>query len=282
MTRRPSRSRGAAKTPPGCSDMRPPIDPLAKAQGAARATDQVDRIESLTRAALYVLVLFMSDGATQTEEPAQARTERHLAMLRELAEIGMQIARAVRDEAVAGPADEDKAAPSRFGRGDPAGLFADRPRRAPDPGARGPCRRRGRQGARRAGAPAAWTPPRSPSATARKMSATSSPGRRGRRHRAPRAGRGRRAPAGRPRRTAGGGRYDDALADAPIAELVARICDDLGVTPDWRIWDDQDWAVEYLRENTPTDIGAERWRDLGPPPAALACERPDAPRSDSS
>ncbi len=35
------------------------------------------------------------------------------------------------------------------------------------------------------------------------------------------------------------GEYDEALADGPIGELVARICADLGVTPDWSLWDDQ-------------------------------------------
>ena len=77
------------------------------------------------------------------------------------------------------------------------------------------------------------------------------------------------------------GCYDDALADAPIAELVARICDDLGVTPDWRIWDDEDWAIEHLKACTPTDIGAERWIHLQPPDSGTA-ERPDAAVQDSS
>jgi hypothetical protein len=39
--------------------------------------------------------------------------------------------------------------------------------------------------------------------------------------------------------------YDDAdFADRPIGELVARICRDLGVAPDWSLWEDEDWAVE--------------------------------------
>jgi hypothetical protein len=40
--------------------------------------------------------------------------------------------------------------------------------------------------------------------------------------------------------------YDDDLgfADRPIAEQVARICRDLGVTPDWSLWADEDWAIE--------------------------------------
>ena len=39
--------------------------------------------------------------------------------------------------------------------------------------------------------------------------------------------------------------YDDAdFADRPIGELVARICRDLGVIPDWSLWQDEDWAIE--------------------------------------
>jgi hypothetical protein len=39
--------------------------------------------------------------------------------------------------------------------------------------------------------------------------------------------------------------YDDAdITDRPIGELVARICRDLGVTPDWSLWQDEDWAIE--------------------------------------
>jgi len=73
-----------------------------------------------------------------------------------------------------------------------------------------------------------------------------------------------------------GGGYDDALADGPIAELVARICFDLGLTPDWRIWDDQDWAIQYLKDHTPDDIGAERWFSEYPPGPGAA-RPPDDP-----
>ena len=69
------------------------------------------------------------------------------------------------------------------------------------------------------------------------------------------------------------GCYDDTLADAPIAELVSRICFDLGLTPDWRIWDDQDWAIQYLKDHTPDDIGAERWPET---PPAQGADPPDS------
>jgi hypothetical protein len=39
--------------------------------------------------------------------------------------------------------------------------------------------------------------------------------------------------------------YEDAdFTDRPVGELVARICRDLGVTPDWSLWQDEDWAIE--------------------------------------
>src|SRR6185369_17466517 len=54
------------------------------------------------------------------------------------------------------------------------------------------------------------------------------------------------------------GDYDDELDTAPIGDLVARICADLGVTPDWNLWMDQDWAIEYEKSLPPyNDIGAE-------------------------
>ena len=55
------------------------------------------------------------------------------------------------------------------------------------------------------------------------------------------------------------GEFDDRLADAPFPELIERICAVLGVTVDWRLWKDLDWGAEFLREHTETDIGAERW-----------------------
>jgi hypothetical protein len=36
----------------------------------------------------------------------------------------------------------------------------------------------------------------------------------------------------------------DELMDRPMVELVAMICRDLGVSPDWRAFEDDDWVVE--------------------------------------
>jgi hypothetical protein len=34
------------------------------------------------------------------------------------------------------------------------------------------------------------------------------------------------------------------FADAPISTLVSRVCQALGVEPDWTGWEDEDWAQE--------------------------------------
>ena len=53
--------------------------------------------------------------------------------------------------------------------------------------------------------------------------------------------------------------YDDAdFADRPIGDLVARICRDLGVTPDWSLWQDEDWAIEARGATAPPPGEIER------------------------
>jgi hypothetical protein len=37
---------------------------------------------------------------------------------------------------------------------------------------------------------------------------------------------------------------DTDFADRSVGELVAGICRDLGVTPDWGLWEDEDWGIE--------------------------------------
>jgi len=68
------------------------------------------------------------------------------------------------------------------------------------------------------------------------------------------------------------GDYDDAMANAPTGDLVARICADLGVIPAWSLWDDHAWAIEHLRSRDPGDIGADRWRCVEPPPTTAPPE----------
>src|SRR6185437_7233157 len=57
------------------------------------------------------------------------------------------------------------------------------------------------------------------------------------------------------------------FADRPIGELVARICRDLGIDPDWSRFEAEDWAIEEARAQTPGSPFAD------PPDAP-----PDPPR----
>ena len=211
-------------------------------------------------------------------DAAEARTARQLAMLHELAEIGMQIARAVRDEALARAALADEGSPqprSRFGGGD-LGLVYGRIAKAVRQTLALETRiaegvekarveqRRGHVAAVRAAFEERQHEIRDYVAEAIEAEAVE-----------------RQSPEREIERLLDdlderleAGDYDDALADAPIGDLVARICADLGVTPDWRLWEGEDWFLEYENSLPPyNDIGADRWRHLeaapaGPPPDA--------------
>ncbi len=61
-----------------------------------------------------------------------------------------------------------------------------------------------------------------------------------------------------------------ALADRPIGELIAGICRDLGLTPDWSLWADEDWAAQAVTAGTP----GPRPAGSGPPPGAGPAEAP--------
>jgi hypothetical protein len=216
--------------------------------------------------------LFVDTDDDSIDAPAESRAERHLRLLQELAEIGMDIARAVRAEALAAVDDDAAApAPSRFGRSDP-GLVFSRIARAvrqtlalEEQIAAGRDKAREEHARGRRNVEQLIFEQRQEDIrefVARAVEADAAE---------------RKLPDEAVERLLDDlderledGAYDDALADGPIAELVERICRDLGVVPDWRIWDDQDWAIEYLREHTPTDIGAERWTHLetAAPPTA--------------
>lgn len=258
--------------------------------------------EFLTAARSYVHVLFVDDDAAliapEPDDPegraearacaALARSERQPAMLQELAEIGMQMARAVRDEALARAeaADEDAAPParpSRFGGGD-LGLVYSRIARAVrqtlalETRVADEIEKVRAQEARAAAAALRtvmnWRQSEIRGYVAQAIKAEAVE---------------REAPE-RIERLLGelderleDGDYDDALADdAPIGELVARICADLGVTPDWSLWEDQNWAIEYELSLPPDNgIGAERWRRFAHPGGA-APDLPRPPPPDSS
>jgi hypothetical protein len=203
------------------------------------------------------------------EARAQARTERQLAMLAELAEIGMQMARAVRDEAVARAEVVDATAqPSRFGGGD-LGLIYSRiaravrqtlaleTRLAEDIEKATVERARNRLETLRRAATERQEQIRDYVAEAIEAEAAE-------RNAADRDV--ERLLDDLDERIEAGD-YDDTLDTAPIGDLVARICADLGVIPDWDLWGDQEWALDHLKAQTlAADIGADRWLHLYPPP----------------
>jgi hypothetical protein len=227
--------------------------------------------ETLTSGVFDVLVLFMAHSSASIEptpdDPescAQARTARQLATLQELAEIGMQIARAVRDEALARAeaADEDAPArPSPFGAGD-LGLIYSRVARAVRQTLALEARiaddlekAKFEQGRRRNAAIRTALDERQQEirdyvAEAIEAEAVE-----------------KTSPDREVERLLDdlderldAGDYDDALHHGPIGELVARICADLGVIPDWDLWDQHDWALDHLKAQTLAgDIGADRW-----------------------
>jgi hypothetical protein len=227
---------------------------------------------------------FIAPAPDDPEGRAEIRA-RQLAMLQELAEIGMQMARAVRDEALV-RAELDEAAPappSPFGGGD-LGLVYSRIARAVRQTLALETRvaegiEKGKIEQARSRVAAIRTALDERQHAVRDYVAD--------------AIEAEAAERGTPEKDVErllddlderleDGDYDDALADAPIGDLVARICADLGVTPDWSLWDDQAWAIEYEKSLPPFggDIGAERWRHLeaaDPSPAP-----PDDHRLDST
>ena len=214
----------------------------------------------------YVLVLFVDTEDDPIDAPAESRAERHLRLLQELADIGMDIARAVRAEAMAQEEAAERA-PSRFG-GDP-GLVYSRIARAVRQTLALEARfadevgkARFEQERRRVDTGRLIFQRRQDDVRDYVAEAIENEGAE------------RRIPDSEVERLLDDlderledGQYDDALADGPIAELVARICEDLGVSPDWRIWDDQDWAIDYIKDRMLTDIGADRWAHLDAPVA---------------
>lgn len=74
---------------------------------------------------------------------------------------------------------------------------------------------------------------------------------------------------------------DDALNgdlfSAPVSEIVADICSDLGVVPDWSLWEEADWAREEAAQDipgspyahAPEPEGEDLEFDASPPPRVL-------------
>ena len=196
----------------------------------------------LTPGAFHVPVLFMADASTAPEapDPAAARTERHLRLLQELAEIGMDLAREVGrralDQATEGPSAADLALTfSRIARA-VRQTVALEARLAED-------RRKDHAERATLGVSDRWRSARRKrqvrqivgeiieTETATDFEAD-------------------RLFEERDERLEDGDEEAD-FADRPIGELVARICRDLDITPDWSLFEDADWAIEEARARPP-------------------------------
>jgi len=49
---------------------------------------------------------------------------------------------------------------------------------------------------------------------------------------------------------------DDDFAHYPVSELIARICRDLGLTPDWSLWAREPWAIDEARRRPRSPLAA--------------------------
>ncbi len=163
-----------------------------------------------------------------TPDPAEARTERHLRVLQELAELGMTLARAVAARA-AETADADLGlAFTRIARAvrqtvaleakladDRETVRAGHARRlAQETAARGRRRKKLVKDAVERAIEAEWQGETVEALLGDLYERLVDP------------------------------RDDAGFADRPIGELVAGICKALGVTPDPSLWEDEDWAIE--------------------------------------
>jgi hypothetical protein len=175
-----------------------------------------------------------------TPAPADARTERHLRMLQELAEIGMDLARGVRAQALD---------PAAEAAGGDFGLVFSRIARA--------VRQTLALETRIAQEQAARDEQRLAEETRRNRDAVL------------RRGRARKntvheAVEQAVMAEAEGDELENLLseldeclededeldfADRPIGEQVARICRGLDIEPDWSLWKDEDWAIDEAAAN---------------------------------
>ncbi len=194
----------------------------------------------------------------ETSDPAAARTERHLRLLAELAEIGMDLAREVRRQAL----DQDGEAPPAA---DLALTFS----------------RIARAVRQTVALEAKLAEEAQAGRSERPALSVSDRWRSARRKRQVREIVGEiieaesdgdfeadRLLSERDERLDDGDEEAD-FADRPIGELVARICRDLGITPDWSLFEDEDWAIEVNRLSPePSERGrgqGEAAQDSTPP-----------------
>jgi hypothetical protein len=230
-----------------------PIDPAAE---TARNDPSPDRTQA---------------HAFWSVEAAAARTERQMRMLQELAEIGMDLARAVRTQTLA-PTPEAGAKP---GLGNPDLVFARLARAVAQTLAlqaklEADCRKLMETSAAERAAERAEAERRAVNAQNK--------------HRAWQKERVERVVEQTVRTKVQETRIPDYLrtmrmrfndfddyADSgkrSVGEIIARICRDLGLTPDWPRWAGEMWAVEEARTNAPGSPYAK------PPPAPARTARP--------
>jgi hypothetical protein len=211
--------------------------------------------------------LFVNAAAAIIEPaPDEARTQRQLAMLQELAEIGMRLARGLESEAFA-PAEEPRP-PSRFGGGD-LGLIFSRIARAVRQTLALEARLAGEIETARVEHVRAATDARRRQVRGYVVEAIEADA-----VEHGKTGLDVEWLLGDLDERLDDGDYDAALEAAPIGDLVARICADLGVTPDWSLWEDEAWAIAYEKSRPPDNQpAAEHWPsppganpDTGQPP----------------
>jgi hypothetical protein len=231
-----------------------------------------------------VHVLFMNfahpstpPAPTTPTDPCRERTERHLRMLEELAEIGMDLARAVRQRALGAAAAEP--ADDIQGIGGDLGLVFSRVARAVRQTlaleARIEDDRRMRED-------------RAAAAEIRRVSAIEWDHKDRRRTLVTRAveqmieteaetdeNRAEDLLADLDERLEDG-ELDADLAQHPISEIIARICRDLGITPDWSLWANEPWAIEEAETAAPGSPFAAGSRPVPPSdPAKPQLQNPD-------
>jgi hypothetical protein len=191
-------------------------------------------------------------ACTEVPDPAILRAERRLRLLEELAEIGMDLARTLRREAVAAAEPEEAAAPEKSARGDPADAFA-RLSRAVRLTLALEARIDDQLSALRAGVAAEVEARRF---TARKRAADEAAAKRRDRREtverlvfeaAEREVEDEEAMNGVLEALEERLEDDDAywnLERAPLREVVEHLCADLELAPDWSLWEGEGWTPE--------------------------------------
>ncbi|MGB8841121.1 MAG: hypothetical protein WCC64_08600, partial [Aliidongia sp.] len=74
---------------------------------------------------------------------------------------------------------------------------------------------------------------------------------------------------------------DPDFMSRPVGALVAGICTDLYLDPDWHLWQHERWAVKEIRTQPPGSpyVGWQSEPDDEPVPAPLKAAGHDPPRS---